>query len=308
MAAAVAVAAGLSACSHVHPSLGEYAITTGHGQFSSQQVQAVAGPGSNVNLGNGTTSWYFPANVRNYVTGVNGDRLIPTAELTAAGGQGNPGMSDYVYTYVGFEINPAIQVKARNGQYVFASHFLQFCLKYACATQQPQNTTANAAKERSSDPGWLNMIDEIFPRAIDNATRTAIQGFSPNLWTDQGEWPKLSDAIARALPGEIQALDGSAAEGQPDYFCGPGSTTRICTPFFIQVSKVVPSDAGIIAAYTQQQTANYELQAAATRVALAKKLYGPDWAWFIGMRDLITQCQTAGTKCSFTVGNAPFHP
>lgn len=338
--AAVAVVGLLStACagSHIHPSLGEYAITTGHGYFSSQDVINVASPGQNVKLGSGTTTWYFPANVRNFVTIADGtgDRKTPTASFTGAlPHQPNTAISAYVYTYVGWEINPQITInntarqdvggRMQSVPWAFGSHFLQFCLKYGCATQQPQNTSANAQKERSSDPGWLNMVDEIFPRAVDNATRSALVNFSPAIWTAAGEaqWPKLADEISANLSAELQALDGSASEGQPDYFCGPGSTPSItlqvggknvtkaadCKPFLVQVSSIVPTDPGVVQAYNLEQQANYAKQAASARLALAQELYGRDAGWFLGMTDLITKCQAQKVPCTFYVGNAPFHP
>lgn len=319
--------------SHIHPSLGEYAITTSHGYFSSQNVISVASPGQNVKLGSGTTTWYFPANVRNFVTIADktGDRSTPTAEFTGAlKGQPNTAISAYVYTYVGWEVNPQITVNntarediggsMQSVPWAFASHFLQFCLKYGCASQNPQNTSANQDKSRSSDPGWLNMVDEIFPRAIDNATRTALVSFGPSIWTAAGEaqWPKLADEISTNLSQELQALDGSASEGQPDYFCGPGSTPSItlqvgnktvtkaadCKPFLVQVSSIVPTDQGVVQAYQQQQQALYAEQAATARVALAKELYGKDYGWFLGMFDLAQKCP----HCTIFAGNAPFHP
>jgi hypothetical protein len=331
--AVIAMASAGCAGSHIHPSLSEFAITTGHGYFSNQDVINVASPGQNVKLGSGTTTWYFPASVRNYVTATSGgDRSDPTPALTASGGHGDPGMSDQVYTYVGFEVNPAITVnnqsqvplngKSQTESWTFATHFLNFCLKYGCASQQPQNTSANAQKERSSDPGWLNMVDEIFPNAIDNATRDAIVSFKPDLWTDQGEWSKLASDISAALPGEIQALDGSHAEGQPDYFCGSGSTAAftkvvkgktvqvpaVCKPFLVQVLKVVPSDQGVITAYQQQQQSDYQLSAAASRLTLSRELYGADAPFFNGVKDTIAACQAAKITCTIYLGSPPVHP
>jgi hypothetical protein len=301
-----------AACSHIQPSLGEYAITTGHGTFSNQDVIRVTSPGHRANIGSGTTSWYFPGNVRNYVTTPEGqaDRSQPAPVLTRSGGAADNGMTVHVYTFVTFEVNPAIAVKGPKGNFPLATGFLTFCLKYSCATHSAQNNTANAAKERSSDPGWLNMIDEIWPRAIDNATRGAIDTFGPNIWLDQGAWPKVADEIAAQLPGEVAKLDGSSASHLPDYFCGLGSTLTKCAPIFVQVTPpgIVPVDPHVIAAYRQQQEANYQLNAVAARVKVARQLYGKDAGWFLGMFDLVSKCQSAKVPCTIYAGNAPLHP
>lgn len=322
-AKALAGAAGLAlfgfvgaACSHIQPSLGEYAITTGHGAFSNQDVIRVTAPGHRINIGSGTTSWYFPGNVRNYVTTPEGsadappDRSQPAAVLTNTGGKTDSGLSVHVYTFVNFEVNPAIQLKGAKGNYPLATAFLQNCLKYGCATQHAINTNENSNKLRASDPGWLRMIDEIFPRAIDNATRTAIDKFDPNIWLEQGKWQQVADEISAQLDGELAKLDGSAAENVGDFFCGVGSTTKKCLPMFVQVIPpgIQPVDPGVIKAYRQLQQANYSLNASAARVRLAKELYGKDAGWFLGMMDLISKCQGEKVACTIYAGNAPFHP
>lgn len=324
MAAAVtaAVAAGsllLASCSHVRPSLGEYAITTGHGTFSNQQVIHCTAPGGNTKLGNGTTSWYFPANVRNYRTDPkNGDRAYPSPEFTGPGPNGEQAIALYLFTYVSWEINPAIcadnkvKVGGKVQQWSFASHFLNFCLKYPCAINHAQNNTENAKKLRSSDPGWLAMSDGLIPNAIDNATQNVLVHYPPNVWESSGEhfWPTIAHQIATRLSTELQALDGSSAEGQPDYFCGPGSTTKICKPFLVSfIRPMQPVDPGVIQAYNQQQQAQFQLNAANLRLEVAKKLYGPDANWQLAMSDLVTKCQNEKVPCYFDFpGQAPIHP
>ena len=314
LAAAGSIAAGLGACSHVQPSLGEWAITTGHGTFSNQDVIHVTGPGQRINIGSGTTSWYVPANTRNYVTSPEGaadappDRRQPASVLTQSTGGSDNGLSVHVYTFVNFEVNPAITVKGNNPKHKFplATAFLQACLKYGCATQHPINTNENSQKLRASDPGWLQWIDEIMPRAIDNATRTAIDKFPSSIWLEQGKWQQVANEISAQLDNELAKLDGSKGVGAADFFCGVGSTTKKCLPMFVQVIPpgIQPVDQGIIVAYRQKQQAQYSLQAAAARVQLAKELYGKDYGWFLGMFDLAQKCP----KCTIFAGNAPFHP
>lgn len=302
-AAGVAVTGlALAACSHVQPSLGQYAIVTGHGALSTQQVEDVVSPGESINQGNGTTTWYFPANYRNYVTlPNNGDRNNPQAATTGPGKNGDVGMSDYTWTYVGFEVNPDIVVKQGNF-YPNATSFLKFCLKYACASTDAQNDSSNAGQVRSSDPGWENMLNEVMPRAIDDATETAILKYGPDLWTNRAQWKQYGTDIAAALTGELQNLTGNA--GQP-YFCGPGSTITTCTKLSVSIQNVTPVDGDVVTQYNKRVSAQYAQQAAEARLNAAKAIYGPDAYWFMGLQDTIDHCQAKNVSCSIYVGNPP---
>jgi hypothetical protein len=315
----ILVAATSTACagSHIHPSLAECAITTGHGYFSNQTVLHVTLPGGNTKLGSGTTTWYFPCGTRNYKTGPNGDRASSTPEITAPDkGVKNSAIYVEIQSFMVWTINPAISLNKKikvPGEptlpWTFANHFLQYCLKYPCATNSPQNDTANSHKLRNSDPGWLAMEDELIPTALDNATGFALAKYGPSIWTDHSQWTALGNAIAADLPNELQLLDGSRAEGMPDYFCGAGSTPVKCAPFAIQVSKVTPQDSGVVNAYQLAQQAAYQKQAAQERKAVAITLYGSqDAGWFIGMKDLVDECAQVKVTCNIYAGNAPQNP
>lgn len=300
LAAGAAVLAGaLAACSHVQPSLGQYAIVTGHGALSNQQVQDVVSPGDSVNQGSGTTVWYLPAQARNYVTAQkNGDRDNPQAELTAPS-KTSPGMSDYTWTYVVLMLNP--KITSRQGNYAFARAFLAFCLKYGCASNTAQNDASNAQLTRSSDPGWENMLNEIMPHAIDNATRDAIVNYGPDLFINRGKWGQFGDDIQKNLEDQVARMDGTNLH----YFCGPASTLDTCTPPLVTVNDVTPADPDVVTQYNKQVSAQYALQAAQARVDAAKKLYGPDAYYFMGMMDLVNACHAQGVTCNIYTGNPP---
>jgi hypothetical protein len=290
----------LAACSSIQPSVGQYAIVTGHGNLSNQQVLQVVAPGQQVHLGSGTTTWYVPANVRNYVTAPqNGDRSNPQQEITGPGSSKEPGMADYTWTYIAWELNPRILISKP-----FAQAFLGFCLKYGCASQTAQNSASNESLAHSSAPGWNNMLAEVMPVAIDYATRDAIQNFQPNLWTDRNEWQSYGGQIQAALPGELDKLTGNST----GYFCGPGSTTSKCTPPQVLVTAVTPADQNVVTSYNQEVAAQYAQQAGAARLKAAQAVYGGDANYFLGMQDLISDCRNAKVTCNIVVGNPPSHP
>ena len=301
----------LAACSSATPSVGQWAITTSHGTFSNQQVSDVVQPGGHVKL-NGVTVWYLPAQFRNYVTApaskdknIVPDRTDPQTVITGPGKANEPGMPVHVYTYVGFEINPAIGARLPNGQanQKFAKDFLPFCLKYGCASHTAQNSNQISQSLRVSDPGWLKMIDELWPTAIDNSTQFGVSHFGPDLWTNHADWPKLATYISKQMLPEWQKLDNSPT-GEP-YFCGPGSTTTRCDPPLVQVKYVYPTDPGVITAYNQKITAFYNGQAAQARFNAARALYGNDTNWALAIMDIESHCPKT---CNLYVGNPPSHP
>jgi len=314
-AGAAAAALFAAGCSSITPSVGQYAIGTGHGAFSNQQVLTVVPPGGHVKI-NGVTAWYIPAQYRNFVTGPNchaSDRCDPQTVLTRAGTgslKGQPGMPVKVWSFVGFTVNPAIELQHMNGfrmKYPFANAFFPFCLKYACASLQAQNNDSNASNLRSSDPGWLSMADEVFPHAIDNATQTALKNFGPSLWYDKSQYPALGKAIEANIQSELGQMSNSPA-GLP-YFCGPGSTRQKCTPPLVIINNVTPTDPQVIASYNRQLSTAYAVQSAKARYNLAVTLYGRvDAGWFTGMNDLVNQCSQSHVTCNIYAGNAPLHP
>ena len=302
-AVVAAAALGLAACTHVQPSLGQYAIVTGHGALSTQQVQDVVLPGDSINGNDGTTVWYFPGNYRNYVTlPQNSDRNNPQAVTTGPGPDKEVGMSVHTWTYIGFQVNPAIANKANN--YATATAFLRFCLKYACATNDAQNDTNNAGQVRSSDPGWENMLNEVMPRAIDDATQTAIQKYGPDSRINRAQWKAYGLGIAANLTGELNTLAGSTIP----YFCGPGSTETNCTPLSVTIQNVTPVDSDVVTQYNKQVSAQYAQQASAARLRAAQAVYGLDANWFLGVQDTISMCQSKGVSCNIYLGNAPVTP
>lgn len=300
-----------AACtSEVQPSVAQYAITTGHGNFSNQQVIAVTAPGDNVHLGSGTTTWYVWGDARNYVTApANGDWSTPQAELTGPGGTTGsplPGMSDYTWTYVGFELNPALVSKNSSGQFPVATSFLSFCLKYGCAdtTAQNDNSTQNNGP-RSVSAGWQDMINEVFPQALAQAEQQAIVTFGPNLWTDRAEWSTYGDDITKYLAAGIGKYSGEPAV---PYFCGPDSTTTTCTPPSVTVQNVTPVDQSVVNAYNQEVTAQYQEQAGAARLKAAQEIYGSDANYFLGIIDTINASKAAGVPVTIYIGNPPVAP
>ncbi len=289
--AALAGGALLAGCTTATPSLGQCAMTTNGGFGSNGQgVTSIVHPGGRVSVGNGEQAWYYPCNERNFVTAAHGgDRSAPEyAVRTAAGTDGTPGMPVYVWSSVYFTPNQADAVMPR---------FLAFCLKYGCATNDPQDDSSVSGSAHSSTPGWENMLLENMGPAVDRASQLAVQDYGPTLWRDQADWTKLGDAIAANLNAQLAKETGTAVP----YFCGPSSTQTDCTGMSVIVSNVTPADPAVVTLYNQQVAAEQSKVSNAARLAAAQALYGPYAQYFLGLDDLANQCSDSG-KCVLYVG------
>lgn len=290
--AAVAAAAGLSACTTATPALSECAMTTNGGFGSNGQgITSVVHPGGRVSVGNGETAWYYPCNERNFVTAQSGgDRDNPLAVRTAASGA-TPGMPVYVWSSVYFTANQDEAVMKA---------FLPFCLKYGCAANDPQTDSSVSGSAHSSAPGWEHMLLENMGPAVDRASQLAVQNFGPTLWQSQDDWNRLGDDIAAGLNAQLAKETGSSLP----YFCGASSTESHCAGMTVVVSNVTPEDPAVVTNYNKEVAAEQSGAANAARVNAAKQLYGPYWAYELMVADEAAACP----KCTFYIGTPPSIP
>jgi hypothetical protein len=285
-ATAIGSALVLSGCTTAVPALSECAATTDGGFGSSGQgITSVVHPGGQVQVGSGATAWYWPCNDRNFVTGAGGDRKAPEYAVRTAGQGNTPGMPVNVFTAVYFTPDQNENVM---------KEFLPFCLKYGCASTEPQSNADIATSAHSSSPGWENMLLENMGPAVDRASRIAVHQFSPSLWQDQGSWDKLAGLIKANLNTQLNV----ETEHQVPFFCGSGSGQDTCTQMTVVVTNVTPADPSVVANYNKQVAAEQATTANAARVAAAQKLYGPYAYYALMLQDEASNCP----KCSFYVG------
>lgn len=277
----------IASCTTAVPALSECAATTDGGFGSSGQgITSVVHPGGQVQVGSGATAWYWPCNDRNFVTGAGGDRKAPEYAVRTAGQGNTPGMPVNVFTAVYFTPNQNEQVMKK---------FLPFCLKYGCATTDPQSNADIANTAHSSSPGWENMLLENMGPAVDRASQVAVQQFTPSLWLEQGNWDKLGNLIAAGLNAQLN----KETEHTDPFFCGSGSSQSGCAQMTVVVSNVTPADPSVVANYNKQVAAEQAAAANAARVAAAQKLYGPYAYYALMLQDEASNCP----KCTFIVGN-----
>lgn len=291
--AAAAVTAGtafaVSGCSHVAPAVSQCALVTGKG-FSSntQNIIKVAHPGDYLQIGNGNLAWYYPCDARNFIVspdGQPGDVHTPVSVRTAAQGQ-TPGMPVDIWLAVYF---------TPNQNDTAMKTFLPFCLKYGCAESSAQDTSDIQNNPHFSTSGWEGMLTENFPFALQRAATEVIGSFTPGLWIDSSQWPKLGDDIAAKLNAELT----QETQTSTPFFCGSGSTQGSCTQMTVVINKVEPVDPAVQQEYNQQIATENAGALNTERVAQAQKLYGPYWAYFLGIQDTEKNCPSG---CSIYIG------
>jgi hypothetical protein len=293
--AAIVTSTMLTSCfSHATPSIGQCGIVTGRGfGDNTQGVKRVVPPGAKVSKGSSEQDWYVPCNVRNYVTGDGGDRGSSQAVKTANGKNNEPGMPVFVDSRVTWQL---FQTKAA------LTAFFPFCLKYGCADTSPQEDSTNSQRSMSSNPGWNNMLRENLAPALDAATRDALatNQWGPDLWRNNAVWPALAKVITANFNKELAVMTGS----QEPYFCAPTADNKVCNAPQILITAIRPQSPDIAEQYNQQVAAENATAANVARLAAARKLYGSQAEYFLGLQDTIKECN-AKPGCTIYIGNPP---
>lgn len=295
-----------AACSNVQTFASQCAYVIQNGYFDVHHVNAILLPGQRYN-GNNVTTRFVYCNARNYIVDQR-----PNSDDRLAGGPGFVSAKTAPDPKTGDGTPVDVQLDAyftlNEGRQAMLD-FLSFCEKYNCFS--PQDTTGNDNSARSSTQGWLNMIDENFPRAINRATQQAMLQFPTNIWNDTGQWPKVADAIEANFAAQMEI---STQQTTP-FFCGQGSHfdhgVFRCDPVKFSIETIQPSDPQIRSIYNQQveqsqqqQLANQEAATNAALLGAAEKKYGNLAGYFLGLQDTINQCK-GNANCSVIIGNPP---
>lgn len=290
------IAATVAACSNTQTFASQCAYVIHNGYFDARHTEAILHPGERQNTNNTTVRFVY-CNARNWIVSTgkdaNVDQRTPILARTGpdATGDGTPVDVEASAHWTANENHPVML------------RFLGFCEKYNCFA--PKDTSNNEGT-RSSSPGWLNMTQENWRFAFSRAVQVALQGFKPDVWNDQSQWPKVSKAIGDQIKAELRAQTSS---GDVDYFCGtdvhlkPGMKENepdawTCPDIAVTVENIQPQDAGIKTIYNQQVQQQQELKLAGaqkqTNAAIleaAKVKYGPYAEYYLG---LIDACKAGG--------------
>jgi predicted component of type VI protein secretion system len=293
---ALAVVAGLlTGCSSAKAYPDQCALIVGSGVGDAHKVKHVFLPGEKVSKGD-DQEYFLPCGSRNFrVTDHNGgDATQPLTAMTGADGD-SPALPVKITLSMYFTLNEDKQA--------LQDFWTTLCRKYNCAA-----TKANQGDQSStsySTSGWLGMLKENFPDALQRAAQQATSQFKPNLWQEQGQaqWPQLAERISQNFMTQIKV----PTNAKEDFFCNTGSdfSDGKCNPVGVQIQSVQPADDSVKAIYNQGIQQDQQKALNDKRVAAAKKLYGDDWGYFLGLQDTIGKCQNSKTSCTIIVGNPP---
>lgn len=90
------------------------------------------------------------------------------------------------------------------------------------------------------------------------------------------------------------------------WLCAPtANPEKNCAPPQVHITALQPTDPTIVTQYNQQIAAANAKAVNKARQDAAREAYGPDAGYFLGLQDLIKQCQAAKVACNIYVGNPP---
>lgn len=188
--------------------------------------------------------YYLPATQRTYIISANpkqGD--VREVDTVAAPSKDNVLMNFEGVVY--FKLNVA--------RSVIRQFFEQICLHDKCT-------------DLSNGGGWDQMLAQYFRPQVETALRQEAGKYNyADMWHDPGIRSSIQSAVASVLKDDINTHVGG------EYFCGPDSDARHCSPLQFVLQAATPPQA-VVDQYTQTAAAQQgvltaEQQAAAKRAA-----------------------------------------
>lgn len=301
-AGALAAASGsVAACTGQTTSSAQCAYVVGDGQSGrDRNIKQIVYPGKDTGDLTNEVAQFVPCGPRNFIINDGsvknannqqvGDRFTPT-QVWTKDGPNKPRKQINIWTSTFWTLNQS-DAAMRS--------FYNLCFKYGCYTDNAEK----AGDANFSTPGWNGMLGENFGGAIDqSAVQVLAADFDSDITNDPTQWVELGNKLSVEFMKQIRARTGNSQ----DLFCGsgnsgwkdpnkPGEGEFTCTNVRITVEKVEATDAS---------NRQIDTQAAALeqRIANAKKLYGEQWAYWLGVQDAIDKCKQAPqVHCVINIG------
>ncbi len=275
------------------------AIVVGNGmEGNDADFHSVVYPGQTATIKDSETYVYVPCNDRNYYINdgtkidANGNKIGDMHQPIKATTESGTPVLIQVQAFWTLNENPdAMRV------------FYRVCHKYTCYSKEDKGGGANF-----SEPGWNGMLGENMAYAIDTAAKLASFTMSDDLWKkhDPNLTEEMAKKMAEVFPGIMQSYFGTNL----DIFCGsgnsqwenpadPGNGKFNCTPVRFHVTTV---DLDKVAASDSTQSGGSVNE---QRLENAKKVYGDNAGYWLGLQDTIKTCQDAKVACVISIGGAP---
>jgi hypothetical protein len=291
----IALASTLTGC---FPSGGtstaQCAYIVGNGQ-DDRKIHSIVVPGNKLPTPNREEIQYVPCGPRNYIINdgqqknSNGDTVgdsFQVVQVWTKAAEGDPRVQLNISLKADWTLNES--EKALRG-------FYPLCYKYTC-----YNTDSSKANDSNfSTTGWNGMLSENFDPAIRTVAINEVSSkFTKKELDDPANWSKLGDALSNAFGPEIKRATGIT---DTDLFCGSGSTSGFsddnkefnCGNVRFTINKVEATNDNVRDADNQRAEQEATAAQADAIIANAKKKYGDDWSYFLGLQDTIEKCKSA---------------
>lgn len=290
------------------------AFVTGRGPSDTQEIKQVLLPGEKVVRDPDDQDWYVPCNDRNFIIDKegNGDWPISLAGRTLPDQEGGLGIAvnGEVSTY--WELNRDREVLAL---------FFEYCMKFFCADPDGSSYETQAATNNAS-AGWMEMLFETDPTALDRAFKVALAQFDVSIVDEPGRWHELAAAMQAPYMAELRRVTGST---DVDLFCASGSfETGTCAPINISIDELIIVDPAVVGNRTEQARRLADLRLNLDRIEDERALFEqqqelendqadhiaslyaqpgyPDERRYQAQLEMIEACVAAGQKCVILIG------
>lgn len=291
------------------------AFVTGRGPSDTQEIKQVLLPGEKVVRDPDDQDWYVPCNDRNFIVDKegNGDWTIPLAGRTLPDQEGGLGIA------VNGEVSTYWELNRDRGVLAI---FFEYCMKFFCADPSGSSYETQAVTNNSS-AGWMEMLFETDPTALDRAFKIALAQFDVSIVDEPGRWHELAAAMQEPYMAELRRVTGST---DVDLFCASGSfETGTCLPITISIDELIIVDPAVVDNRAEQARRLANLQLELDRVADERTLFEqqqsldeeraaavadlyaqPGYAaerQYQAQLELVQACVAAGQKCVILIGD-----
>lgn len=291
------------------------AFVTGRGVSDTFEIKTVLLPGEKVTRDGDDEDWYVPCNDRNFIVDKegNGDWSISMEGRTIPDVEGGLGIEVWGEMSTYWELNRDREV---------LEIFFEYCQKFTCADAESSSYSSQAGTNNSS-AGWMEMLYETDPGALDRAFKVALAQFEVSIVDQPGRWPELAAAMQEPYMAELRRATGS---GNVDLFCASGSAeVGQCLPISISIDELTIVDQNVLQNREEQARRQADLQLGLDRVEDERTLFEQQAALederadhiaslyatpgyaderrYQAQLELVQACANAAQKCVIMIGN-----
>lgn len=287
------LAAALSACTNTSASSDMIGVVVGDGKQGDVSVSEILYPGEMTQERNNKTVNYFPGNSRNYVIENRESGDVDRREPAVAYTEKNVPVNVELTAF--FTVN-------QDTAFV-KDKFWSYCLKYQCATTDP-----NQRNDRSATEGWTKMLDNDMSPAINEAVKQVVKKHDDSIWQTKSDWDKLSAELSDEFSKAMRARTGFTE----DVFCGSGDvstwkgepgkdgSTFTCGKVRFQISDISAKNASLQDGASETNTKQSQIDQNKAALDAARAKYGTNAEDVLSSLAIIEAC-TKSASCTVVI-------